>query len=161
MSRGFTLLELMVTIAVAAIIAAIALPSMLSSIAQRQAQSVGSQFVQDAQWTRMQAIAGAASAQITLNPDCSYTVLVSAQPPSVLAAHSMTSAQVASKAPGLSCLGVPAGGLTLSFNDIGMVNTSGNDPDVVTFQSPHGTSSSSKVEIFGSGMMVWNPQNAS
>jgi type IV fimbrial biogenesis protein FimT len=159
---GFTLIELLVTLAVAAILMAVAAPSLLSSIGMRAAQSVGSQFVQDAAWVRQQAIAGAQPARITLYPNCAYTANVAGHE---LAAHSRTSSQIAGIAPGMACSNVPESGLVLSFDSAGLIavppGQTSNAPTVVEFSTPAGGSGNSTVQIFGSGIMLWNPQNAS
>ncbi len=161
---GFTLIEVMVTLAIAAILMAVAAPALLSSIGSRQAQSIGSTFVQDAAWARSKAIAGQ-SAQITLMPDCSWSVSVAGESSDVLSAHAMTSAQIASSAPGLTCSGVPSAGLVLAFDSMGLVTLPAGQttpaPTIVGFVSSHGGAWSSTVEIFGSGTMLWEPQNAS
>ncbi len=162
--HGFTLIEVMVTVAVAAILMAVAAPSLLSSIGSRQAQNVASTFVQDAEWARSKALGGQA-ASITLMPDCSWSVQVAGESQSVLSAHSMTSAQVAQASPGLACSNVPSQGLVLTFDTLGLVDPpagqTSSAPTIVGFTSSQGGAWSSTVEIFGSGMMLWEPQNAS
>lgn len=163
-SLGFTLIELLVTLAVAAILLAVAAPVLLNAIGSRSAQSVGSIFSQNAAWVRSEAIAGALPASITIESDCSYSASVNGESASDLAAHSMTSAQVAQTSPGLSCTGVPAGGLTLNFDALGLVTIptgqTSNTPTTIGFSSSQGGAWSSTVEIFGSGIFLWNPQDA-
>lgn len=162
---GFTLIEMMVALAVASILLAVAAPVMMSSLGVRNAQSIGSHFVQDAAWVRSQAIAGATSASITLTTSCAYSADVAGVTSAESGAHSMTAAQVESQAPGMQCAGVPANGLTVSFDALGLASIpsgqTSNAPTTVTFASPQGGASGSTVEIFGSGIMIWNPQNAS
>lgn len=161
---GFTLLEMMVALAVAGIIMAVAMPSLMASIGSRSAQSVGSDFVQDAAWARSEAIAGALPASITIQTNCAYATSVNGKPASTLAAHSMTAAQVAQNAPGLACTGVPAGGLTVSFDALGLATIpsgqTSNAPTTIGFTSPQGGAWSSTVEVFGSGIFLWSPQSA-
>lgn len=159
---GFTLIELLVALAIAGILLGVALPSLLASIDGRRAASVGSNFVQDASWARSEAIGGAQSAGITLMPDCSWQVMINGVN---VPDHSMTHAQVTGYASGIACTGVPPSGLVLQFDSMGMVaappGQTAGATNWVGFASPMGASGSSSVEIFGSGVILWDPQNAS
>ncbi len=156
--NGFTLIELMVTIMVAAILLVLAMPSFLSSIHGQQVSSVLQNFEQDVAWVRGQAVSGVSPASLTLNTDCSWSVSIGTSTAAVEADHSMTTTQLAQDAPTIKCSGIPSGGLTLSFNTLGMVNSPGST-GIITFTPATGLSSS--VEIFGSGVLVGNPQHAS
>ena len=54
-SRGFTLIELMVTIGIAAILIAVALPSMTESTARRSLEGVANELNADLQYAKSQA----------------------------------------------------------------------------------------------------------
>ncbi|MHB8390692.1 MAG: GspH/FimT family pseudopilin [Acidobacteriaceae bacterium] len=152
---GFTLLELLITIAVGAILLAIAVPSFLSSIHSQQVASVAENFEQDIAWVRGQAISGASSATLTLATDCSW---VASTGSAADTQHSMSTAQLAKDSPGLTC-NVPTGGLALSFTNLGLVKTTNASTSTITFVS--GTSLPVSVEVFGSGAIVEDPQHAS
>ncbi len=156
--KGFTLIELLITLLVAAILATLAIPSFLSSVHGTQAASVAQTFEQDVAWLREQAVSGAVPASLSLSSDCSWTVDTGASGASADAGHSMSAAELGHDAPTLSCTGIPAGGLTLSFDSLGFV-----DPPVssgiITFKPGIGLSTS--VELFGSGVLVEDPTHAS
>ena len=157
---GFTLLELIVTIAVAAIILALGVPSFLSSIHHQQVVSVTENFEQDVAWVRGQAISGASTATLTLQTNCSW---VASTGSAADAQHSMSVAQLATDSPGITCQSVPSGGLTLNFNNLGLVTpTSTNTTmpaNTITFAPNPGVPIS--IEVFGSGAIVEDPQNVS
>ncbi|MHB8409460.1 MAG: prepilin-type N-terminal cleavage/methylation domain-containing protein [Acidiferrobacterales bacterium] len=152
--NGFTLIELLITILVAAILATLAMPSFLSSIHGAQATSVAETFEQDVAWVRGQAVSGA-TASLSLATDCSWTASVDS---ATDAPHSMTPQQIAHDAPTLSCAGIPANGLTLSFDSLGLVDPVVSN-GIVTFTPGAGLPTS--VEIFGSGVIVEDPAHAS
>lgn len=160
--RGFTLLELLVVIVIAAILVSVALPSFLSTIQGRQSASVVSAFEQDMAWARGQAISNLPSVSMTLNANCSWTVNTGQGAQDVR--HSMTTAQLQNNASGMSCSGVPPGGLVMTFDNLGMVSipagSTTNPNTIITVNSSAGGAPVS-VQIFGSGMIVEDPQNAS
>ncbi len=154
--NGFTLIELMVTIAVAAVLLTLAMPSFLSSIRGQQVTSVTQNFEQDVAWVRGQAVSGASPAQITLNTNCSWSVLIGSN---VDLGHSMSYAQLTHNAPTITCSGFASSApLTLSFDSLGMMQSSAST-NIITFTPATGLSSS--LEIFGSGVIVGDPQHAS
>jgi len=152
---GFTLLELIVTIAVAAIILALGVPSFLSSIRHQQVVSVTENFEQDVAWVRGQAISGASAATLTLATDCSW--VASTGSPAADAQHSMSAAQLATDSPGITCQNVPGGGLLLSFDNLGLVQST--TTNTITFAPSPGLPVS--IEVFGSGAIVEDPQHVS
>lgn len=157
-ARGFTLLELLVTMAVFAILASVALPSMLTSLQARQAGNMALRLTQDISWVRAQALSGASPATITINSDCTWLASTGSTDD---AQHSVSTAMLAQQDPGMTCRGIPASGIVVSFDGLGMalVNSGTSNPaNTVLFQSGTGQSS---VEIFGSGATVEDPQDAS
>jgi prepilin-type N-terminal cleavage/methylation domain-containing protein len=156
--RGFTLIELLVTIVIAAILLAVALPSFLSSIQSRQASAIANDLMQDIAWARGSAISGAQNVSLTLQPNCSWAS-AEGSPAASVPLHSKTLQQASSQAPGASCSGVPASGLVLSFDSLGMVSTAGSVDTVVTVTTPQGASV--QLQIFASGMVVENSNVAS
>ena len=163
-ARGFTLLELLVVVAIVAILGALAVPSFLSSIESRHNADLVSKLAQDLAWARGDAIAGW-TVSLTLNADGSWSVADNAPgaTAAALAEHSLSSAQLQADAPGAvctvnNCAGSAASSCaeTLSFDSQGMV--SGAPAGVLSYSGGGQTSS---MQIFSSGIVVENPCNAS
>jgi type IV fimbrial biogenesis protein FimT len=71
--RGFTLVEALVTIAIAAILVAVAVPSFRDVLAKRRVEGIASELLTDLQYARSEAVARNASVRLTLGSGC-YTV---------------------------------------------------------------------------------------
>lgn len=154
-TAGFSLIELMVTIAIIAIGVTLAVPYFGGATTMARERSVMDKMVQDFNWSRVAAgvadagtlaVTGAAGTPtVTLKleaqaTNCSWTTKVNGVTDPV---HSMTQAQMATLAPGITC-GVTADTLalpiTFTFNAQGMVDQSGT----VTYSSTQAGSTSSK-----------------
>lgn len=110
-SRGFGLIEFMVTIAIFSLLAGYAVPALKGSVQTSQARLVTQRFIQDFAWMRGQAVTGTHIITLTLNADCSWS---SSQDGSAVTSRSFTTAQVTSTAPGISCA-LGSGSLPVSF----------------------------------------------
>jgi prepilin-type N-terminal cleavage/methylation domain-containing protein len=120
--RGFGLLEMMVTVAIMAWLAASVIPSMLGTMQTSKARGLVGRFAQDFAWARGQAVTGSHSVTLTFNSDCSWSIVQDAVQ---VSEHSYTTAQVTSAANGISCSTSSAFPLALSFNAQGFVSTTG------------------------------------
>lgn len=153
---GFTLLELLVVMAVAAILLAIAAPSFLSTIQGQHANDITSQFQQDMAWAQGEALSGQ-SVGMTINADGSWTATENG---SAVIAHSLTSQQLQADAPGVICTmqggGAGSCAASMTFDSTGIV--SGAPAGVLQYTS--GVMSSS-FQVFASGAIVANPSYAS
>ena len=132
--RGFSLVELMVTIAVVALTMVLAAPSFGNATRGARERSVVQKLVQDFAWARGAAVAGdaaafgasagAATVVLTLKSDCSWTTTVNG---TANDAHSLTSAQLATVAPGLGCTATsPALPAAFAFTSQGFVSSTGS-----------------------------------
>jgi len=122
--RGFSLIELMVTVAIIAVMLAIGVPSFGTSVRAARERTVVQRMTQDFMWVR--GTAGAATttaAQVKIFADCHWTTTINGAADDK---HSMTALQVSAQAPGVSCSGIgmalPA---TFDFNPQGFVSTTG------------------------------------
>jgi type IV fimbrial biogenesis protein FimT len=70
---GFTLIEVMVVVAIATILLAVAVPSFRDILSKRRVEGVASELVTDLQYARGEAVARNASVRLTVGSGC-YTV---------------------------------------------------------------------------------------
>ena len=77
LGAGFTLIELMVTVAVVAVLAAIAIPSFTDSLARRRLEGAANELSTDLQFARSQAVSN--NANITLSTTASGYTIAGAQ----------------------------------------------------------------------------------
>ena len=153
-ARGFTLLELLTVIAVAAILAAIALPNFSTQIASGHAQSLMNQFASDVSWTRSKAVASDETMTMQFNnPACTWQTTTANG--ALVVAHTMTSSELASG--NYSQVQCSSGGtVNMTFTPDGLV--SGVPASNVTFSAGGQTWT---LAILPSGSIVFDPGNAS
>lgn len=133
-ARGFTLIELMVTLVIGAILVTSGISLLGNTLAQARERSVVNKLTQDFSWARTAAIAGDGAAigatagvrptlVLTLGADCTWTTTVNG---TTDAAHSYTATQLGQTAAGMTCtatgLTLPA---TLAFTAQGSIATGG------------------------------------
>ena len=83
LQRGFTLIELMVVVAIVAVLAAVAGPSFTDSLARRSLEGVANELSADLQYTKAQAVSSNTSMQLaTPAGGTGYTVGTAASPSS-------------------------------------------------------------------------------
>ena len=110
---GFTLLELLVALAVAAVILAFAVPNFSAQVRQSREASLGQAFANAVQWSRMQAMTSGQPTALALSAGCTWT----ADAPQ----YGMTVAQFEQHYPDTPCVSTPA---TLSFSADGLLSGS-------------------------------------
>lgn len=158
--RGFTLIELMVTISIIAILMLLAMPSFGTASRSARERGVVARLIQDFTWARGAAGAATASAldssltavapqiTLTLNADCTWSTLING---SANATHSMSSTQLALLAPGMTCSGTsPLLPATFAFTSQGFVSPTGT----VTLSGATTTSAQLRVLYSGAIMRI-------
>ncbi len=156
---GFTLLELLVTTVVVAILLIVAVPSFLTTIQSQHTQDITSQFQQDMAWAQGQALSGQQSVTMTISADGSWAVTESGSCPNCTA-HSLSSAQLLADAPGVVCTlqgsGAGSCAAVMVFDSSGIVT--GAPAGILQYSNG---SMSSSFQVFASGAIVPNPSYAS
>lgn len=156
---GFTLVELLLTLVVMAVLLAVAVPSFVGLLQSQHGSDVTNQFAQDMAWAQGQALSGQSPVTIKLAADGSWTTSVNG---STVAAHSLSASQLQADDPGVACSLTATGGTsascqsTLSFNSIGIVT--GAPVGIVQYSNGRSVSS---FQVFASGSIVANPSHAS
>lgn len=119
--RGFSLIELMVTVTVIAVLLILVTPSFSNSVANSRERGVVQKFTQDFDWSR--SVATTRTVTLTLNADCSWSASVDGV---VDTSHSMTSAALSGVASGIACAsGTVALPATFAFTSQGFASPNG------------------------------------
>ena len=164
-ARGFTLIELVVTLAVAVLLGLLGVPDLVATVDAGRTAVLVNQFPQDVAWARNQAVTTQRPVQMLLGPgpDCVWTVQTGAyQPGGGIAwttedAHSMTPAQVAAQFPNVHCPALPSGSpLTVNFDSQGFLDAA---VPVITVTDAHGQSWT--LLVLASGTVITNADTAS
>ncbi|MBV8123903.1 MAG: prepilin-type N-terminal cleavage/methylation domain-containing protein [Burkholderiaceae bacterium] len=127
-ARGMTMIELMITIAIVALLMTMAAPMFTKMFTSSSGSQLVNQFAQDMAWVRNTAATSDQTVTMTLSTStCTWTAAASGTAANSVSAHSMTTAQLANF-PTLTCSlawsGTAPTGNVLSFNTQGQVTTS-------------------------------------
>lgn len=163
-AQGFTLIELMVTVAVAAILGLLVVPDLVSTVDASKTSVLVNQFPQDVAWARNQAVTTQQPVRMLLGPgpQCVWQVQTASyqngQPVwTTQDAHSMTGAQVAAQFPNAKCPALPSGtALTVNFNTQGFLDTA---VPTITVSDAHGQTWT--LQVLASGTVLLNADTAS
>jgi len=117
-AHGFTLIELAIAISLMAMLAALALPALISTVNNARSRSMIQKLMGDFVWARNSAATAASAtsgtvATFTVNADCSWSTTVGGV---ANTAHSLDSTSLGQLAPGLSCTAGSGNTLPLTFN---------------------------------------------
>lgn len=144
-ARGFTLIELMVTLTVVALLTLIAVPSFGNATQVSRERSAVQKLMQDFSWARSAAAAAGSvsSTTLTLNANCTWSTTVNGVAD---ATHSMSSTSLSSLAPSMACASsLP---ITFTFTPQGFVNNAG------TFTYTGQSGQAYKLQILYSGTVL-------
>ncbi|MCK9688505.1 pilus assembly FimT family protein [Scleromatobacter humisilvae] len=157
--RGFSVIELMVTLTIAALLVTLAAPYFGKASAQANERRVKQQLVQDITWARGAAGAadqksldaslasGTPTVTLTINADCSWTTKVSGN---VNAAHTMATTPTAMSCAPAATAGVPTLPTTFTFTPQGFLSSTASSGTLVLT----GTTTSYRLQILYSGSVI-------
>ncbi len=126
-NRGFTLVELMITIAVLAIILAIAIPDVSLWMARARIRAAAGNLQQDINWAKGYAIRSGYPVNVTVTPSdnaCSWTIAPQTVNPTLQNVPGMSLSQYANQYPNTPCTVLTSG--TFSVTPTGMVYDTNN-----------------------------------
>ncbi len=157
--RGFSLIELMVTLAMLAIALLLAAPSLSDAIQNARASSVLRRFPQDMAWARNRAATSSEGVKVVVNGDCTWSTQVripgstNTMTWTEQSNHSMTDAL-----PLKECSVKDfAAGVTIEFNSRGLISN-GAAPQIIA------TGKSGNVwtmQVLLSGLVLMNVKTSS
>jgi prepilin-type N-terminal cleavage/methylation domain-containing protein len=150
---GFTIVELLLVMAVTGIMMAFAVPRFSAAIADTRDRSAMEKFLQDYEWLRgVAGRPGVTAATLVLNTDCTWTTRLTASGTTTTdVEHSLTAAEVSQMRAVLLCTGSAPNPINLpvTFNvsSAGFVTPNGN----LTFQ---GRNQTWPMQVLFSGSLV-------
>ncbi|MEW6560244.1 MAG: GspH/FimT family pseudopilin [Pseudomonadota bacterium] len=151
--RGFTLVEMMVTIAIAALLGLMVVPNLVSMVDSGKTSVLVNKFPQDVAWARNQAVTTQQPVTITLGANtCTWSTSVGG---TVSAEHSLTASQLAASYPNVSCTITGGTAQTLTFDSQGFINTA----PTITVTAAHGQTWT--LQVLASGSVILNANTAS
>jgi len=156
--RGFTLIEMMVTIAVAAILGVMVVPNLIDMVDSGKTSVLVNKFPQDVAWARNQAVTTQQTVSMTLpSSGCDWQTTVNGN---AVAEHSMSNASTLY--PGVQCqiTNPPATGKMI-FDSQGFVSDGNNNPaaPIITVTAARGQTWT--MQVLASGSVILNANTAS
>jgi prepilin-type N-terminal cleavage/methylation domain-containing protein len=152
-SVGFTLIEMMVTIAIAALLGLMVVPNLVSMVDSGKTSVLVNKFPQDVAWARNQAVTTQQAVVMTLGPaNCLWSTTVGGvlQPE-----HSLTQQQFDASYLGTQCAITGGNSQTLNFDSQGFVSSA---PSIkVTAQRGQVWT----MQVLSSGSVILNSNTAS
>ena len=159
--RGFTLIELMVTIAIAAIMGLLVVPNLISMVDSGKTSVLVNKFPQDVAWARNQAVTTQQSVSMALSTTgCDWTTTVGSN---AVAEHSMSNAST--QYPGVQCtITTPPSSGSLFFTPQGLVTDGpGGSPvsPTITITVTAARGQTWILQMLASGTVILNSNTAS
>lgn len=152
-SRGFTLIEMMVTIAVAAILGLLVVPNLVNMVDAGRTSVLVNKFPQDVAWARNQAVTTQQPVILTLGPsNCLWSVSVGGV---VQPEHSLTQQQFSASYPNVQCTISGGNSQTLTFNTQGFISAAPS----ITIKAGQGQTWN--LQMLSSGTVILNSNTAS
>jgi prepilin-type N-terminal cleavage/methylation domain-containing protein len=165
--RGFTLIEMMVTIGIAALLGLMVVPNLVSMVDAGRTSVMVNKFPQDVAWARNQAVTTQQPVQIDLSGlaanNCTWTTQTGAYQAdgtiawATSAEHSLTAAQQQASYPNATCQEKGGTANTLVFDSQGLISN-GNAP-TITVNDAHGQAWT--LQVLTSGTVLQNAKTAS
>ena len=168
-AQGFTLIEMMVVIAISVLLLMIAVPAVQRAIQNSRTSSLVHRLPQDMAWVRNQAATTQIPHRIVLGPGCQWQTErgthVAGTPPTVTwdatsteaKTHSLTAATASADHPGVTCALSVAAPHTIKFDGQGLIE--GNVSPTLTVESSNGQQWTLRVLL--SGLTLLNAATSS
>ncbi len=162
---GFTLVEMMITIAIAAILGLMVVPNLVSMFDSGKTSVLVNKFPQDVAWARNQAVTSQNAVTIVLTGisgnACTWTVKGDGLTPSQISEHSFTAQQFASY-PNVTCqiTNPPATG-EMEFDSQGFLSDGHGNAVAPTITVTAAQGQTWVLQVLGSGSVLLNANTAS
>jgi prepilin-type N-terminal cleavage/methylation domain-containing protein len=158
-ARGFTLIELMVTIAIMVLLGLLAVPSFMRMVDSARAASVAHQFPDDVAWARNQAVTSQHLVTIDITAGkCAWTTKVDG---TAVSAHTNDGTTASNDGIACSWGSAPSSGV-LSFNPQGFVTDgSTGNPVAPTLTVTAAQGQTWNIQVLNSGVTILNSNTAS
>jgi prepilin-type N-terminal cleavage/methylation domain-containing protein len=150
---GFTLIELMVTIGIAAILGVMVVPNLIDMVDSGKTSVLVNKFPQDVAWARNQAVTTQQPVILTLGPsNCLWSISVGGV---VQPEHSLTQQQFSASYPNVQCTISGGSSQTLTFNTQGFISAAPS----ITMKAGQGQTWN--LQMLSSGTVILNSNTAS
>ena len=160
---GFTLIEMMVTIAIAALLGLMVVPNLVSMVDSGKTSVLVNKFPQDVAWARNQAVTTQQPVEIDLTGiaanACTWNTLVGAQTSNE---HSLSLQQFNAQYPNVTCIiGNPPATGKLVFDSQGFISDGNGNAVAPTITLRAAQGQTWTLQILASGSVILNSNTAS
>lgn len=144
--RGFSLIELMVTVAVLAVGLALAAPSLSTQIANYRLRSAAEGVLNGLNYARAEAVRRNSNVSFTLDAGGAGWTVAQVSPATTLQTRAN------GESPGVTAASTTSS-LSVTFTPTGLVNTSGTRLSQVNFSTSVTGAETRRIDIFGGGLI--------